>query len=343
MQAQTSLASWNGVRHRAAAATSPASRGHVESYFFKLNDPEGRRALWVKATVLARLGAGRLPVAEAWAIAFDRDGGHVAAKETVPVAKARFAPDALGIQVAELVVEEGRLRGAVTGSALTGSRARIAFDLRFDAGAPALVPFPSARMYSGPLPSSKLVSPHPDSRFEGSYSVDGERVDVAGWRGMQGHNWGTKHAELYAWCHANQWDDDQDFVLEGLTGRVKVGPVLAPALTLVCVRHRGVRYDMNGPLTLLRARGEIGARRWSFQASSALAEVSGEVWAETRDFVGLAYENPIGDTTYCLNSKIARARVRLAVRGRPPLDLITRAAALEIGTKDPKHGIAMLA
>ncbi len=342
MQAQTSLPPWNGVRH-AGRAASRAQRPHVESYFFKLNDPEGRRALWLKATLLERVGRGRLPVAEAWAIAFDRERGHVAAKETVPMAKASFSRDALAIRVADLVVEEGRLRGSVRGSALTGSRAAIAFDLRFDAGAPALVPFPSPRMYTGPLPSSKLVSPHPDSRFSGSYSVDGVEVTVDGWRGMQGHNWGTKHAELYAWCHANQWENDEDLVLEGVTGRVKVGPLLAPPLTVVCVRHRGVRYDLNGPLTLLRARGAIGERRWVFEAHDELAQVSGEVWADTADFVGLAYENPVGDTTYCLNSKIARARVRLAVRGRPPLDVISRAAALEIGTKDPRHGITMLA
>ncbi len=56
---------WNAVRFE------PGSRGHVESYFFKLNDPAGNRALWLKATILARLD-GSPPVAEAWAIAFER-------------------------------------------------------------------------------------------------------------------------------------------------------------------------------------------------------------------------------------------------------------------------------
>ena len=337
MQEQSASRGWNGVRHEGRG------RGHVESYFLKLNDPGGSRALWLKATILERRGRGALPVAEAWAIAFDRGGRHVAAKETVALREACFSRERLGVRVAELALEEGRARGSVTGSALTGSSSRIDFDLAFTTAAPALVPFPSPRMYEGPLPSSKLVSPHPDSRFEGSYSVDGERVRVEGWHGMQGHNWGTRHAELYAWCHCNQWEGDEDLVLEGVTARVKVGPLLAPPLTVLCVRHRGVRHDMNAPLELLRARGRIGARRWTFSAESSLARVSGEVWAETPDFVGLAYENPGGETTYCLNSKIARARVRLSVAGRPAKDVITRAAALEIGTKDPEHGVAMLA
>ena len=36
------------------------------------------------------------------------------------------------------------------------------------------------------------------------------RVDRA--PGMQGHNWGTRHAELYAWAHCNQWDGDDELV-----------------------------------------------------------------------------------------------------------------------------------
>jgi hypothetical protein len=47
--------------------------------------------------------------------------------------------------------------------------------------------------------------------------------------------------------------------------------------------------------------------------------------------------------TYCLNSKIADGHVRLEVAGRPSLEVRARAAALEIGTRDPNHGVKMLA
>jgi len=309
----------------------------VESYFLKLNDREGRRALWLKATILVREG-GTPRVAEAWAIAFDREGRHVAAKQTVPMADARFASSGLDVSVAGLSIAPGRVSGEVA----SGDH-RITFDLSFSTDVPPLVPFPTERMYETALPSSKVVSPHPDARFRGHYAVDGERVEVDGWRGMQGHNWGTKHTELYAWGHCNQWDGDDDLVLEGFTGRIKVGPVLAPPVTIVCVRHRGVRYDFNAPLSLVRARGTIELRRWTFSAKSPLATVSGELWAETPDFVGLSYENPDGSITYCLNSKIARGRIRLSVRGRPDIEAMTRAAALEVATKDPAHGVTMLA
>jgi hypothetical protein len=47
--------------------------------------------------------------------------------------------------------------------------------------------------------------------------------------------------------------------------------------------------------------------------------------------------------TYCLNSKIARGRLRIELPGKPALELRTDSAALEIGTKDPNHGVRMLA
>ncbi|MDB4933724.1 MAG: hypothetical protein JWP87_696, partial [Labilithrix sp.] len=71
--------------------------GHVESWFLKANEPGGRRAIWVKNTVFAREpGKGKRaavvpPMAEAWAIAFDRERGHVATKTSVPLDAARFA------------------------------------------------------------------------------------------------------------------------------------------------------------------------------------------------------------------------------------------------------------
>lgn len=331
MKTQGEIRDWNSARFE------PAGRGgHVESYFLKLNDAEGRRALWIKATILARAG-GVAPVAEAWAIAFDRAGVHVGAKEIVPLDRARFSRDSLDVRVADLVISPGKIAGSV---ASNGRRIELA--LTFTTTSAPLVLFPSLRMYEGPLPSSKLVSPYPDARFSGHYSVDGERVEIEGWRGMQGHNWGKRHAELYAWGHCNQWENEEDLIFEGATARVKVGPLLAPPLTMICVWRRGVRYAFNQPLVLLRSRGVIGRRAWTFRAESRLARVEGELSAETRDFVGLRYENPDGAMTYCLNSKIATGKLRLEVEGRPPLTAQTRAAALEIGTKDPAHGIPIL-
>ncbi|MCC6645466.1 MAG: hypothetical protein IT374_07850 [Polyangiaceae bacterium] len=321
---------WNSLRY------SPArGGGHVESYFFKLNSPDGERALWLRTTLLARPGAA--PVAEAWAISFRRDGRHVACKEVVPLAAARFDPSDLGAEVASLRTAPGSISGSVA-----RGPSRVAVALTFEDSTPPLVPFPHASMYTGALPKSKLVSPYPDARFDGWYEVDGERVDVRGWRGMQGHNWGPCHTHHYAWAHCNQFDGE-DAVFEGLTGRVKMGPLVLPPLTLLCLRYRGARYSWNRLRDLASASGSIGRRTWSFRAENDLGVLEGTLSSPDDLVVGLLYENPEGPPTYCLNSKLSTATLSLTPRGRPPVTLRSRAAALEIATTDPRHGVRLRA
>jgi hypothetical protein len=159
---------------------------------------------------------------------------------------------------------------------------------------------------------------------------------------MQGHNWGPRHTHAYGWVHCNVWDDAADLVLEAIVARVKVGPLLSPPIALAIAQHAGVRHAFVLPGSLFRARGRFTPRRFELRAASATARIEGRFSAATDDFVGLHYENPDGAMTYCLNSKIARGEVRLEVAGRPPIEAHTRAAALEIGTRDPDHGVKML-
>jgi len=321
---------WNAVRY------SPELSDHVESYFMKLNDVEGRRALWLKGTILA--GRDRAVEAEAWGIAFDRERGHVGVKRVIPWTDARFSPDGLDVHVADLEIREGRTRGSIVKGA-----DRIEWDLEFDPSGEPLVPYPLPKMYEGPFPSQKMVTPHPNTRFSGSYRVNGSEVRVDGWRGMQGHNWGKRHTELYAWGHVNQWENVDDLVFEGATGRIKLGPVLAPPLTLLSVWYKGRRYEFNEVRTLLRNRGEITLRSWRFEAKNAEARLHGELAADTDEMVGLHYENPNGEMTYCLNSKIAWGLLVLTPNDGARVHARTSSAALEIGTKDPKHGVRMVA
>ena len=320
---------WNACRFDPARGG-----GHVESYFLKLNGPDTRRALWLKATILKK--KGQEPVAEAWAIAFDREGTHIAVKEEHPFSGANFSSRSFDVTVGRVHFENGRLVGSVSSHGHV-----IEWALDMTTRAAALVPLPTERMYSDKLPNSKLVTPHPDSKFDGYYQVDGARVDVKGWRGMQGHNWGRRHAELYGWGHCNQWDNAGQLIFEGVSARVRVGPVLLPTMTLLVVCYRGVRYYLTSPRSLLSAKGNVTPRRWEFSSRSPLAQIEGYLEADASDFVGLYYENPDGEMTHCLNSKIARGHLKFEVFGRPPVEANTRSAAFEVGTKNHGHDVAM--
>jgi hypothetical protein len=369
MRAQTSSVERDARSSLAGVRYRPGRGGHVESYFLKVNDPSGRRALWLKATIYASLRArsdtsGPSPaIAEAWAVAFDRDRGHVAVKASVPYEKARFSERVVDMEVAGLALRAQETRGEI----VSGGRS-VAWDLGLTSDGIPLVHYPYARMYEGRFPSSKIVSLFPDLRARGAVTVNGERWEIDRWPGLLGHNWGPRHTPLYAWGHCNVWERDgasaangvsaarstpegaksdsselPEIVFEGTSGRVYAGPVLLPLTTLLCLRFRGVRYDLNAPIDLLRNHAEVTPRRWEFAGENRHVAVRGEMWAETDDFVGLFYENPSGPPTHCLNSKLANARLEIEIRGRAPNTFRSRAAALEIGTTDPTHGVRMYA
>jgi hypothetical protein len=325
---------WGAVRF------DPGARGgHVESYFVKANDPKGERALWLKWTIYASARAPHQALSEVWAIGFDRARGHTAVKTTVPWNEAQFSRTATRVAVDGCTLTPSGARGSIR----AGDR-RIDYDLAFFSDAMPLVHFPARWMYEGSFPASKLVSPIPDMRVRGVFSVGDDRWEVDAWPGLYGHNWGSGHAHLYGWGHCNAWDDAEPsdaLVLEGVSARVRMGPALSPMTTLLCLSYGGVRHNFNAPSALLRNRGEITPRRWRFAAKSPLARIQGELWASTEDYVGLYYANPDGRVTHCLNTKLAHARLEVALPGRPARVFTSRAAALEIGTHDASHGVRM--
>lgn len=323
-------------------------RDHVESYFLKANDPAGTRALWLKATILSRAREPGSAVAEGWAVAFDRRGDaprHVAVKSSIPISRAAFDRSALGVRWDEpgersaFDLASGSARGAIA-----RGKDRIGWDLRYPAEGPPLELLPYPWMYTAPFPKSKLVTPVADTLFSGAVEVNGERWDVDGWPGMQGHNWGRGHADLYAWCHVCGWDDaGEPLVLEAVSARVRTGPVLLPLLTTVAVRARGVDYRFHRPLDMARAEAHIDGLRYRFACKSDLGVVEAEVSAEPADMVGLYYANPKGPLTYCLNSKLATVRMSFEPAGRARVVHTSKIAALEIGTHEADPSVRMLA
>jgi hypothetical protein len=311
-------------------------RGHVESYFLKANSRGGRRAIWIKHTVRIPAGRPEDAVAEVWAVAFHRGDPAfpVAVKASSPLASARFRASPFRAEHEHGILESGRARGEIESQGHT-----IGWSLEFDPTGPTHYPYPLASMYTGAFPRTKSLTPVPDTGVLGAVEVDGQRWVLGGWRGMQGHNWGPEHTPAYAWLHCNSWEGGEEGFLEGMSGRVRVGPVLSPWISAFALHLDGRTHRFDGPRTLLGADVDVEPCRFRFRARAPGAELTGVVVARKEETAGLVYENPDGSRVYCLNSKIASGRFALRREGRAPLELRSRQVALEVGTQRVDHGV----
>jgi hypothetical protein len=209
----------------------------------------------------------------------------------------------------------------------------VAWDLALEAAEEPLFHLPAAWMYRARLPRTKLLSPAPAARFSGSLTVDGHAIDVDGWRGMAGHNWGAQHAERWIWLHGLTPDGDW---LDAAIGRVKLGPVTTPWVGNGALSVAGDRHPLR------RAKVTEFADRCTFALSGRGVEVRGTVEAPRERFVGWVYADPDGSEHHAVNCSIADMRLTVRRGGGAPFELvIPHAAAYELGMREHDHGIAI--
>ena len=285
---------------------------HVESWFVRANDPSGPRAVWMKATVLTRKDGSSL--VQAWCNTFDGDRTHAFCTE-VALADAVFTTSAdasvvdLGILRLELAPDSVRCIGA-----LEEAGASVTWDLTLTRlpgllGVP-LSLLPSDRLIDGPLPKNKLLTPFPSADCTGSLTLDGATWDLAGWSGMQGHNWGAAHSPEYAWGQCLFTEAGTTIAMvEAASGRIELGRRRSPLISMLVVRHLDQEYRFDRLLDLWRQHPAIEFPRWTLSMSGRQGRVDLEMVAAPERMVRLDYVNPARATSYCLNSKTAEVRL----------------------------------
>lgn len=288
----------------------------------------------------ARLGTDRLT------------GSVSAGVASADVARADAAsPDAASADAASADAASPDAAGAVP-AARDGGRAHrgdpgatIAWDLRYDCPEPPLLLLPP-RLYTSGIAKAKSLVAAPNARYDGTLTVNGVNIPVTGWVGSQNHNWGSRHADHYAFAQVAEFDGEPGSFLELITVRSRIaGPVTTPFFTFLVLRHGGREYAMTSMWQALRATGRFGYYHWEFESGDADTRIAGRITAERGAFVGLRYRNPPGGSKHCLNTKIAAAELTLTGRrGGAPVTLRTAGRALfEILTDDPQHGVALRA
>jgi hypothetical protein len=302
----------------------PARAGHYESFYLKLCHPSEALGAWIRYTVHKRPEAA--PTGSLWFTLFEPDGPR-AAKLTVPDPSAG-GPDWL--RVGEARIGADGARGSIQ-SAPGPTAADVAWELVLEDAEEPLFHLPAAWLYRAPLPRTKLLSPAPAARFSGGLSVDGRTIEVDGWRGMAGHNWGAQHAERWIWLHGLTQDGDW---LDAGIGRVKVGPLTTPWVANGALSLAGDRH------VLRRVKVTEYPDRCTFTLSGHGVEVRGTVEAPPERFVGWVYADPDGSEHHAVNCSIADMRLRVSRGGGAAAELVVPAGATyELGMREQDHGI----
>lgn len=307
----------------------PHAAGHYESFYLKACHPSQSLGVWIRYTVHKR--PGMEPTGSLWCTLFDGAApGPRASKVTVP------RPESGGgdwIRVGESLFGPHRISGSAPSEVCEAS-----WDLRYEASEPPLLHLPRGWMYSAPLPRTKLVTPHPAARFGGRVTVDGRELDVDGWPGMVGHNWGSEHAERWIWVHGLGFEGESEGTwLDAAIGRIKVGPVTTPWIANGVFSFGGVRHRVGGPERIRRTRVREAADGCEFVLPGRGVTVRGTVGAEPKDFVGWIYADPDGSEHHTVNCSIADMRLTVTRGGRPPVELrLAGGAAYELGMRDRK-------
>jgi hypothetical protein len=214
------------------------------------------------------------------------------------------------------------------------------WELEMAGGAAPLSHLPRSWMYRAPLPRTKLESPLPDAVFSGRVEIDGRRLEVAGWRGMAGHNWGAEHAEHWIWLHGVAFDEAPGIWLDVALGRVRVGGALLPWIANGALALDGTRLALGGPgrVRATHVRAHAGGCQVTLPGRGVRVHVS--VRAPREQTVAWVYADPGGGEHHVANCSIAELRVRVERRGRPPLELASdHGGAYELGGPDPVPGI----
>jgi hypothetical protein len=311
-----------------------AGAGHYESFYIKATAPGGGRAIWIRHTVHKR------PKAELtgsiWVTLFDGAApGPRATKVTVGADRVS-APAGAYIEVGGAVVGPGSASGAVSTEALQAS-----WELTFTGGPEAFRHLPYDFLYRAPLPRTKLLSPYPDSRFDGTVTVGGERIALEGWPGMIGHNWGAEHAERWIWIEANELSGGGGFFDAGL-GRIKIGPMTTPWIGNAALELDGERHRLGGLDRVRSTRVDEHPTECEFELTGKDVRVRGRVASDAVNFVGWVYADPVGPEHNTVNCSICDLELTVERRGDHARSLAcTGAAAYELGMRETDHGIEL--
>ena len=172
--------------------------------------------------------------------------------------------------------------------------------------------------------------------------MDGRDIDVDGWRGMAGHNWGAQHAERWIWLHGAGFEGRADAWIDVALGRIEIGPWTTPWVANGVLSLDGARHRLGGLGATRRTEVSERPDGATFTLPGRDITVQGQVGADRKDFVGWVYADPDGSEHNTVNCSIANLVLTVSRPAEPPLTLqLASGAVYELGMREKDHGMAI--
>jgi hypothetical protein len=316
--------------------TAPMRAGMYESFYVRAVSPEDPVGIWIRHTVHKR--PGERPKGSVWCTVFDeRRGRPFMHKQTTHL---------LGVPAGGWIDVNG---SRLTPGEAEGSCGEARWSLRFSAEAPELRHLPWSWLYRARLPRTKLTSPMPAARFEGVLELAGRSpIELGGWRGMVGHNWGSEHAERWIWLHGVGFEEMPEAWMDVTLGRVKLGGRTSPWVANGALSLQGRRYRLGGlgarglkvseapDGCLLRLPGEHGL---AVEARVVVAAATAAGWRYA-DTHGAAADTVAGGHDV-INCSVAALSLRVSAPGLGAAPALStgHGGAYELGMRERNHGV----
>ncbi len=328
-----------------------------ESFYLRAVAPDRSAGVWIRYTVHKH--SGQPPRGSVWCTVWDgptrpymhkltSDALSAPADGWIAVGDARMGPaaDPKADSGGERWGDAGNLGGAFRGEA-EGTCGEARWSLRFASAEPELRHLPQPLLYRLPLPRTKLSSPMPAGRFEGTLELGERTLMLDDWHGMVGHNWGAQHAERWIWLHGLDFADRPGAWIDVAIGRVRVAGLTTPWVANGALHVDGERLRLGG----LGARGLLVAERphhcvLSLPGAGG-AVVEAHVQAPPEALAGWRYADPDGDRSKIgehdvSNCSIAALTLVVRRQGRAACTLRTaHGAAYELGMREHDHGVPL--
>ena len=276
--------------------------GRYEVWFLTMSD--GVRAYWIRYTLLAPdRGPGE---ARLWFARFDREepANTFAINRASSLDGFASAQESFDIRMAGGQLRSGHCQGAITGGGH-----EVSWLLDFETGDRTYRLLPDA-LYRGGLVPTKPFSANVATSFSGRITVDGDTDPVVAMPGQQGHLFGTKHAERWAWAHCSAFHDE-DAVVHAIAAQSKRGPLTSPFTAFAGLRWRDRWIRLSG---LSRTR-PFWLGGWRIDVSNRRYRLSGRVAGDPAFMVQAEYHDPGGTPRYCHNTEVASSRFVLFEKG----------------------------